>query len=330
MRMVRPREELPILAARSCIVARACIVQSIVLNISLRRKARQLSRIVKHSLLTPRTGTPKPLVPVPPEELGVTFIGHSGFLIQIGGRTVMVDPNFADWIFVLKRLRRAGLRLRELPAIDVVLISHAHFDHLHRPSLRAIARRTRRLSGQAPLLVVPKSVSDVVSGLGYTRIEEMRWWETLRHAGLEITHTPASHWGARMLNDHHRGFGGYVLCSGGHSVYHSGDTAYFAGFGEIGRRLNPELALLPIGAYEPPSFRNVHTSPEDAVQAFLDLRARRMVPMHYGTFRLSHEPMEEPVPRLLAAAEAAGVRPQVTVLGEGETLIERRVEQRAG
>ena len=305
-------------------------VQSDVLNISIRRKARQLGSIVKHSMLTPRTGAPQSLVRVRPEELGVTFIGHSGFLLQIGGRNVMVDPNFADWIFILKRLRRAGLRMRELPPIDLVLISHAHFDHLHRPSLRRIARRTKRLTGKAPTIVVPQHVSDVMSGLGFARIVEMKWWETLRELGLEITHTPASHWGARMLNDFHRGFGGYVVRSGGHSVYHSGDTAYFNGFREIGRRLHPELALLPIGAYDPPSYRNVHTSPEDAVQAFLDLGARRMIPMHYGTFKLSHEPMEEPLERLLAAAEAAHVRDRVAVLAEGGTLVEARAAQRAG
>jgi L-ascorbate metabolism protein UlaG (beta-lactamase superfamily) len=254
--------------------------------------------------------------------LGITFIGHSGFLIQIGGKNVLVDPNFANWIFILKRLRRPGLRLRELPAIDYVLVSHAHFDHLHKPSLRAIARLTRRKRGTAPQIIVPKHVGEIVERLGYARVLEMEWWQTVRdNSGLEITHTPANHWGARLIHDNHRGFGGFVLRARCHSVYHSGDTAYFRGFAEIGKRLQPEIALLPIGAYEPPSFRNVHTSPEDALQGFLDLGAERMIPMHYGTFRLSHEPMEEPVPRLLAAAETAGVRQCVNVLAEGETLI---------
>jgi L-ascorbate metabolism protein UlaG (beta-lactamase superfamily) len=119
----------------------------------------------------------------------------------------------------------------------------------------------------------------------------------------------------------HRGFGGYVIKSAAHSVYHAGDTAYFNGFAEIGRRLKPELALLPIGAYSPPSYRNVHTNPEDAVQAFLDLGARWMAPMHYGTFRLSHEPMEEPVEFLEREAEERGVRDRVLVLKEGITRI---------
>jgi len=298
-----------------------------VLNISLRRKAKQFGKVVRHSLVTPRTGSPQALIHAAPGELGITFIGHSGFLIQIGGKNVLVDPNFASWIFILKRLRRPGLRLRELPPIDYVLVSHAHFDHLHRPSLRAIARLTRRKRGSAPQIIVPRHVGEIVESLGYSRVLEMEWWQTVRDnkdgvGGLEITHTPANHWGARLIHDNHRGFGGFVLRAGEHSVYHSGDTAYFGGFAEIGRRLSPEIALLPIGAYEPPSFRNVHTSPEDAVQGFVDLRAERMIPMHYGTFRLSHEPMEEPVPRLIAAANAAGIKDRVTVLREGETLIE--------
>jgi len=114
---------------------------------------------------------------------------------------------------------------------------------------------------------------------------------------------PSRHWGARVIKDSHRGYGGYVLRSGKHSVYPAGDTAYFAGFREIGKRLSPELALLPIGAYNPEQFRNVHTSPADAMRAFLDLNSRWMVPMHYGTFRLSHEPVEEPLQLLAEEAK---------------------------
>ena len=136
---------------------------------------------------------------------------------------------------------------------------------------------------------------------------------------LRVTHTPARHWGARMLRDYHRGYGGYVVRGGKHSLYHAGDTAYFDGFREIGERLRPEIALLPIGAYNPPSFRNVHTSPEDAVRAFRDMGAAYLVPMHYGSFRLSHEPMDEPL-RLLAQESAAqGVAEKVVVLEEGVT-----------
>lgn len=251
-------------------------------------------------------------------QMGVTFIGHSSFFIQLGGKRLLIDPNFARWLFILKRQRRPGLRLKDLPPIDLVLVTHAHFDHLHRPSLRAIARATRRKGG-SPSIVVPSDVADLVSDLGYEKVIELDWWKDLKTGGLTITHTPSRHWGARVLKDHHRGFGGYVLRAGRESLYHAGDTAYFNGFREIGRRLNPELALLPIGAYNPPSFRNVHTSPSDAVQAFLDLRATWMTPMHYGTFRLSHEPVDEPLRLLAEEAARHGIKDHVLVMKEGVT-----------
>lgn len=291
------------------------------LNISIRRKARQFSRLVRHSAVTPRTGQSRRPVLAKQNQMGITFIGHSSFLIQIGGQTIVIDPNYAKWIFVLKRLRRPGVRVRDLPPVDIVMVSHAHFDHLHRPSLRAIARHTRRLTGKAPILIVPEHVGDLVSDLGFRQVIEMKWWESFRHGNITITHTPSKHWGARIIRDMHRGFGGFVVKSSKHSFYHSGDTAYFDGFREIGTRLQPEVALLPIGAYDPPSFRNVHTNPEDAVQAFQDMNARWMVPMHYGTFRLSHEPMEEPVQFLEEVATKRGILDRVLVLQEGITRI---------
>lgn len=290
-------------------------------TITLRRKARQISTLVSKSAFTARTGRPQKPRLVSRTQLGVTFIGHSSFFLQIGGKNIVIDPNFAKWIFILKRLRRPGLRLRDLPPIDAVLVTHAHFDHLHRPSLRTIAGLTKRKSGKRPIIIVPRHLSDLVNDLGYSRIIEMDWWQSVQLGNVEITHTPSRHWGARVIRDVHRGYGGYVLRAGKQSVYHAGDTAYFDGFFEIGSRLRPELALLPIGAYHPASFRNVHTSPEDALQAFQDLGARWMIPMHYGTFRLSYEPVEEPVPRLLAAARNLGIEKQVCVLEEGLTRI---------
>jgi L-ascorbate metabolism protein UlaG (beta-lactamase superfamily) len=290
------------------------------LNITLRRKARQFSKLIRHSAVTPRTGqTHKPVL-VRSGDLALTFIGHSSFFLQLGGKNLVFDPNFARWLFVLKRLRRPGLLIRDLPPIDYVLVSHAHFDHLHRASLRAIARASAR-KRVCPTIIVPNRVGDLVADLGFAEIIEMDWWETYRADGLDISHTPSRHWGARVIRDDHRGFGGFVVRAGKHSVYHAGDTAYFDGFHEIGQRLHPELALLPIGAYQPASFRNVHASPEDAVRAFLDLGARWMVPMHYGTFRLSHEPMEEPLEFLAREAEGNGVRDRVVVMEEGVTHV---------
>jgi L-ascorbate metabolism protein UlaG (beta-lactamase superfamily) len=288
-------------------------------NPALRKRASNFGRLVRRSAVTPRCGeTHKPRL-VTNGELGVTFIGHASFFLQMGGQSVVVDPNFARWLFVLKRLRRPGLRVADLPAIDVVLVSHAHFDHLHRPSLRAIVQNNLRTRGVAPAIIIPTHVSDLVSDLGFSEIIELDWWKSSRHHNLQITHVPSRHWGARILKDSHRGYGGFVLKAGKHSVYHAGDTAYFGGFREIGRRLAPELALLPIGAYNPPQFRNVHASPADAMQAFLDLKSRWMVPMHYGTFRLSHEPVEEPLQLLDQEASAAGIKDRVVVLQEGVT-----------
>ncbi len=290
---------------------------------TIRRKARQFGTLVRHSAMTPRTGVTRKPVLTGRDEVGVTFIGHASFFLQIGGKNVVIDPNFARWIFVLKRLRRPGMRLRDLPPIDAVLVTHAHFDHLHRPSLRAIARLTRWRSGKRPIIVVPHHLRDLVSGLGYGRIVELEWWEQAKLGELEITHVPARHWGARIVRDMYRGYGGYVLRAGSQSLYHAGDTAYFDGFHEIGERLHPEIALLPIGAYSPASYRAVHASPEDAVQAFLDLGARWMVPMHYGTFRLSHEPVDEPLQRLRAEAKRRKIEKRVCVLDEGVTAFFR-------
>lgn len=290
-------------------------------NPALRKRAQAFGRLVRHSAVTPRIGeSHKPLL-VSDGQMGVTFVGHATFFLQVGGENVMVDPNFARWLFVLKRLRKPGVRIQDLPPIDLVLITHAHFDHLHRPSLRALVRQTKRHRGSAPTIVVPEHVFDLVSDLGFRDVVELNWWSSFRHRDLTITHVPSRHWGARILRDAHRGYGGYVLRAGRHSVYHAGDTAYFSGFREIGMRLAPQLALLPIGAYNPPSFRNVHASPADATRAFLDLKSRWMIPMHYGTFRLSHEPMEEPLQLLEKEAAAAGIKNRVLVLDEGITRI---------
>lgn len=307
------------------------------------RKLKQLWRLVRESHARPMTGESANPPRVTADETAITFIGHSSFLIQMAGRSLLLDPVFATRLILLRRQRRPGVRVTDLPPIDAVLLTHAHMDHLDRPSLRAVIRAMRRRGLPAPVAIVPEAVQDLVRGLGFARIESLEWWQSVQLAEapephlvegqqrrevetsadrITITLTPARHWGARLFNDTHRGFGGYVIESAeGPTICHSGDSAYFDGFAEIGRRLHPEIALLPIGAYFPDSYRSVHTSPEEALRAFLDLKSDAMIPMHYGTFRLGREPMDEPLPRLLRAAERAGTRDRVIVLGEGETWI---------
>jgi L-ascorbate metabolism protein UlaG (beta-lactamase superfamily) len=287
-------------------------------------KLAQLWRLVRESHAEPMRGVPRtPPLPAPGETV-VTFIGHSSFLLQMAGLGLLIDPVFARQLILLRRQRHPGVLVRDLPRIDAVLLTHAHMDHLNRPSLRAVTRQMRRQQLPAPIVIVPKGVEDLVTDLGFSRIITLETWQaTEALAPLRITLTPAKHWGARMFNDTHRGFGGYVLenlaSSQASRIYHSGDTAYFSGFHEIAERLHPDVALLPIGAYYPDSYRGVHTSPEEALRAFLDLKARTMIPMHYNTFRLGREPMDEPLPRLLAAAERAGVTGKVVPLAEGES-----------
>jgi L-ascorbate metabolism protein UlaG (beta-lactamase superfamily) len=314
------------------------------------RKLGQLWRLVRESHAQPLAGTPSRSPQISPSDTAITFIGHSSFLIQTAGKALLIDPVFATRLIVLRRQRRPGIRIADLPPVHAVLLTHAHMDHLNRPSLRAITRETRRRGLPAPVAFVPKGVEDLVQDLGFSRVQTLEWWQSVQledspippkyqshlvdidqntlhipnssPSTVTITATPARHWGARMFNDTHRGYGGYVIASAsGPIIYHSGDTAYFGGFTEIARRLRPEIALLPIGAYYPDSYRSVHTSPEEALRAFLDLRARVMIPMHYGTFRLGRESMDEPLPRLLHAAARAGVAGRVQALSEGQSWI---------
>lgn len=289
------------------------------------RKLGQLWRLVRESHADPLEGEPRLPLAVAEHQAAVTFIGHSSFLLQLGGHSVLIDPVFVTRLILLRRKRVAGVRVRDLPRIDAVLLTHAHMDHLNRPSLRAVIREMRRRKLPAPIAVVPRGVEDLVADLGFGAVESLRWWESTElgeTVPLRITMTPAKHWGARLFNDTHRHFGGYVLDSpGSPRIYHSGDTAYFPGFAEIGRRLKPGIALLPIGAYFPDSYRTVHTSPEEALRGFLDCGADAMVPMHYNTFRLGREPMDEPLPRLMRAAEEAGVEDLMHPLAEGESWL---------
>lgn len=261
--------------------------------------------------LTRRTGATKsPEFPaLMGEELALTWIGHASFLLQFEGLNALIDPNFANWLFLLKRLRRPGLKLEELPPIDLVLLTHAHFDHFHKPTLRRLP--------SPKVGVMPWGCGGLAKRLGFARIIELRWWESFSSGDWKVTLVPAKHWGARTLRDEHRGYGGFVLEYRGRRIYHAGDSAYFDGFQDIGARMKPEISLLPIGAYFPDSFRRVHMGPDEALRAFGDLGSQWLVPMHFGTFKLSFESMDEPARWLRELAAAASVSERVRFLEEG-------------
>lgn len=267
--------------------------------------------MVWKALITPRSGQHKrPEFPKLTEgKMAVTWIGHASFLVQFTDLNVLIDPNFANWLFLLKRVKRAGLRIADLPPIDLVLLTHAHFDHFHKPTLRKLP--------QPKIGVMPWGVGDLARGLGFGRIIELEKWESFSHDDWTVTLTPSKHWGARTLRDEHRGFGGFVLEHQGRRIYHAGDSAYFEGFQEIGERFAPEVALLPIGAYYPDSFRNVHMGPDEAIKVFHDLRAQWFVPMHFGAFKLSFEDVQDPPRWLEHLARENDLERRVRFLEEG-------------
>ena len=278
-------------------------------------KRNPVTKILLPSLFTKREGESRhPQWPVLVDnEIALTWIGHASFLLQAGGVNVLIDPNWSNWVKGIKRMRHPGVALSALPEIDLVLVTHAHFDHLDRRTLREIAANQP--------VVVPFDVGDLVHDLGFRVVQELHYWESFVFGPVRVTLTPCRHWGARMLHDSHRGFGGFIIEVGGRVIYHCGDTAYFEGFEEIGRRFPVDVALLPIGAYDPPSSRPVHMNPEEALDAFVSLGAKFMVPMHYGTFRLSYEPLDEPPRRLQVAANIRRLEERVIWMQEGAPAV---------
>jgi L-ascorbate metabolism protein UlaG (beta-lactamase superfamily) len=267
--------------------------------------------LVWKALLTPRIGQHRrPAFPKLAEgQVAITWIGHASFLVQFTNLNVLIDPNFANWLFLLKRIKRSGLKIEHLPPIDLVLLTHAHFDHFHKPTLRRLPH--------PKIGVMPWGVGDLALDLGFERVIELEWWESFSQRDWKVTLMPSKHWGARTIHDKHRGYGGFLLEHQGRRIYHAGDSAYFDGFRAIGKQCPPEIALLPIGAYHPESFRHVHMGPDEAIKTFKDLRAQWLVPMHYGSFKLSFEALDEPPRWLRQLAEKEGLTRQIRFLDEG-------------
>ena len=264
-------------------------------------------------------------VPPPPgAPARLTWLGHACFLVQLDGLSLLVDPALLGAIFGgIRRNVPPGIPVEKLPRIDAALVTHAHYDHLDLPTLVRI---------RAP----------VVAGLGTSRtllpaglpVTELGWWSSTRVGGVELTFVPAQHWSRRGPFDMNAAlWGGFVIKGSSAAVYHSGDTAVFDGFREIGAAFpGLDAALLPIGAYDPAWFmERQHLNPEQAVRAFQDLGARALLGMHWGTFKLTDEPLDEPPQRLEAERRRLGLSPErVRVLAVGETLELSRTAAAAG
>ena len=285
---------------------------------------------VPRLLITPKTRWPRE-VPVQPQrppapgvaDVNVTFVGHSTFLIQTAAANVLIDPMYAERAGPLpftgpRRVRVPGVRFDDLPPISLVLLSHNHYDHCDLGTLKRLAQRFHTA------VVTPPGNNPLLRSVGFKKIEELDWWETSRTAPLAVTVTPAQHFSARTPFDRNQAlWGGFLIDAQGRRIFHAGDSGYGPHFRQIGKRLGPiNLALLSIGAYEPRWFmKDVHLNPAEAVQAHLDLGARESVAMHFGTFQLTPEGIDQPVRDLRAALQDRGVpAEQFRIMEVGESV----------
>jgi len=268
----------------------------------------------------------------------VTWIGHATTLVQAGGSNILTDPIFSERASPLlflgpKRHVAPGIAIAELPHIDAVVISHNHYDHLDEASVRALAAQP----GGSPLFLVPVGLKPWLAGVGVDHAVELDWWQSARVGAVEIVFTPAQHWSGRSLTDRMATlWGSYAIFAPGFQVWFAGDTAYSKDFADIHQRLAArhgegrgfDLALIPIGAYEPRWFmQSQHVDPAEAVQIHLDIVAERSIGIHWGTFELTDESLDEPPLALARAARQAGLADDAfTVLAVGAT---RRFAPRA-
>ncbi|MEH7121100.1 MBL fold metallo-hydrolase [Neobacillus vireti] len=246
-----------------------------------------------------------------------TWIGHSTFLIQLNGMNILTDPVWAKRMGFQKRLTAPGIELSAMPEIDLVMISHGHYDHLDFPTLK-------KLKGN-PHYYVPAGLKSLFIKKGYQNVTELNWWESVEHEGITLHFVPAQHWTRRTLKDMNTShWGGWVLQTMQETLYFVGDTGYFSGFKQIAGRFEIDTVFMPIGAYEPEWFMAVsHISPEDSVKAFLELKAKTFVPMHYGAYRLADDTGPEALDRLYRAFETYQLpMEQLKVLLLGETVIQ--------
>ncbi|MCE4539470.1 MBL fold metallo-hydrolase [Pelomonas sp. P7] len=293
-------------------------------------EAKSLAEVIRWRWSAARRGLPpRPLVPIPaqPADLGfihgnagpaqapaVTWVGHATVLAQVGGLNLLTDPIFSERASPLpfagpKREQPPGLALRELPRIDAVLVSHNHYDHLDLPSCRALAAQ----SSGSPLFAVPLGLADWFRRRGIERVVELDWWQSHGLDGLELVLVPARHWSARGLGDRMKTlWGGFAVFAPDCHLFFAGDTGYSRDFTDIRERFATrqaeggfDIALIPIGAYEPRWFmQDQHVNVEEALKIHADLGAKRSLGVHWGTFELTDEALDEP-PRQLGWQRAA-------------------------
>lgn len=243
----------------------------------------------------------------------VTWVGHCTFAIHDGDDVVLTDPHFGPRALWPRRQVEPGIPLASVPERAFAVLSHSHYDHLDATSVRALPRALQWF--------VPLGLGAWFRRHGHRRVVELDWWQRVRHGRWTLICLPAQHWSNRLSHPIHGTLWcSWLLDSGDRRYYFGGDSGYFPGFAEIGQRFSGiDVALLSIGAYEPRWFmRYQHMDPAEAYRAFLDLGARHLIPMHWGTFKLADEPLDQPPKALARAVEAAGGDPRVHTLAIGE------------
>jgi len=252
----------------------------------------------------------------------VTWIGHSTLLVQLDGVNVLTDPQWSGRASPVsfggpRRVTPPGLAFERLPPIHIVVISHDHYDHLDVASVRRLWEVHR------PRFVVPLGLRAWLADLGIRDVEELDWWQQRVVRGLTFTCLPAQHFSGRTLWDRNRRlWSGWAVTGRDRKLFFAGDSGYDDVFREIGARLGPfDLAAVPIGAYVPPEIMSwSHTTPQQALRVFADVRGKAFVPIHWGTFDLADEPIEEPPKLLEAEARRLGLGPdRVWIMRHGET-----------
>ena len=222
------------------------------------------------------------------DKLQVWMVGHATMLINFYGTTILTDPVFGNWLPFPRRKVGPGFKISQLPKLDIILQSHTHWDHFHTSSVRQLAH-------EDTTMFISKNCTDLVEGMSFKSVIELDEGDIHEHSDLRISTYKPHHWGQRVpWEKENRGFNGYVLEKNGKTLFFSGDTGYGPVFKQVRENHDVDIALLPIGAYTPDAFRKVHMNPEDALKAKEDLDATEMIPFHFGTFRLSQEPMGEP------------------------------------